>query len=260
MGDITYNNLGHFGRLGNQMFQIGATIGIALSNGKTYSFPKWRCNYTNKYYEKYFKETLPLNTIPSRLQVQEGNFSYTNVSLPPNGNFNLNGYYQSEKYFIEHRDEVIKYYTLNDEYTKPILDKYDFTNSCSIHIRRGDYKNLQQFHTLLDVNYYQGAINNIYGSEFSNVKFYIFSDDISWCKENIILPNVIYVEGNEDVIDMYMMSKCENNIIANSSFSWWGAWLNTNKNKRVVAPKNWFGPNNQHLSTNDLCCDGWIEI
>jgi 5'(3')-deoxyribonucleotidase len=94
-----------------------------------------------------------------------------------------------------------------------------------------------------------------------NSIFLIFSDDIEWCKENF--PNIsdkfIFIEGNKDYEDLYIMSKCKNNIISNSTFSWWGAWLNQNENKKVVAPLKWFGSSINH-NTKDLYCDGWIKI
>jgi hypothetical protein len=98
--------------------------------------------------------------------------------------------------------------------------------------------------------------------KMGNDKYYIiFSDDISWCKENLsFLNNKIFIEGNTDFQDLYLMSKCKNNIIANSSFSWWGAWLNTNKDKIVIAPKKWFGISNSHLDTSDLYCNNWVTI
>ena len=88
----------------------------------------------------------------------------------------------------------------------------------------------------------------------------VFSDDIKWCKDNFTEGPFIFVGGGEDYIDLHLMSKCKNNIIANSSFSWWGAWLNNNENKRVIAPKDWFGSSNSHLNTDDLIPGDWEII
>jgi hypothetical protein len=85
-----------------------------------------------------------------------------------------------------------------------------------------------------------------------NVIYIVFSDDIDWCKKNLpFLDEKIFIEGNDDFFDLYLMSKCQNNIIANSSFSWWGAWLNKSENKKVMSPKNWFGQSYKH-NTKDL--------
>ena len=89
--------------------------------------------------------------------------------------------------------------------------------------------------------------------------FLIFSDDIVWCKNNFVGDKFIFIEGEEDYIDLWLMSLCNHNIIANSSFSWWGAWLNKNNNKTVIAPKNWFGPNKK-LDPTDLYCKDWLVI
>jgi hypothetical protein len=92
--------------------------------------------------------------------------------------------------------------------------------------------------------------------------FLIFSDDIQWCKENFPdMPEKFrFIEGNKDYEDLYIMSHCKNNIIANSSFSWWGAWLNSNLEKTIIAPATWFGPTLQNNDTTDLYCEGWIKI
>ena len=129
-------------------------------------------------------------------------------------------------------------------------------NTCSIHVRRGDYLNSPNHHPTQNMNYYMRAIKEMPKDSV----FLIFSDDIKWCKENF--PNLpekfIFVEGNKDYEDLHLMTHCKNNIIANSTFSWWGAWLNSNSDKIVVAPKKWFGPALKNNDTKDLYCEGWI--
>ena len=123
----------------------------------------------------------------------------------------------------------------------------------SIHVRRGDYIKLQNYHLLLPKKYYDKAI-----SLFKDCFFIIFSDDIEWCKLNINSINVYFSECNQDYIDLFLMSKCHHNIISNSSFSWWGAYLNKNINKKVVCPSKWFaklGP-----KKHDLILDDWLII
>ena len=90
--------------------------------------------------------------------------------------------------------------------------------------------------------------------------FAFFSDDIEWCKQTFEGDNNVFVEKQDDVLDLYLMSKITNNIIANSSFSWWAAWLNENKDKTVISPKEWFGPRNQHLNRRDTTPEGWVII
>ena len=90
--------------------------------------------------------------------------------------------------------------------------------------------------------------------------FVVFSDDIKWCKENFIGNNFYFVENEKDYIEMYLMSSCNNNIISNSSFSWWSAWINENENKKIIGPKNWFGPSLSNISDRDIIPLEWIKI
>ena len=124
----------------------------------------------------------------------------------------------------------------------------------SVHVRRADYLNIPEHHTNLQVEYYERAMKNFEG--YSPV---IFSDDIEWCKNNLNFNNMVLVEGNSDVEDLWLMSLCKNNIIVNSSFSWWGAYLNKNVDKVVIAPSKWFG-DGVSLSTEDIVPEQWNKI
>ena len=164
-------------------------------------------------------------------------------------NMVLFGYYQSEKYFKEHEDVIRKDFT----FKKPTKTKIEPLTT-SIHVRRGDYLDQQDSHPVCSVEYYKEAM-----SLFPDQKFIIFSDDLEWCKENLKGNTITYSEGHTPSEDLELMSLCDNHIIANSSFSWWGAWLGANKNKRVVAPKKWFGSAAKYDS-KDLYCEGWIVL
>ena len=129
----------------------------------------------------------------------------------------------------------------------------------SIHIRRGDYENLSDYHVNLPESYYLDAMTCF----STDVRFIVFSDDIEWCKQKINLPNtdVQFIIGESDWMDLYLMSWCNHNIIANSTFSWWGAFLNTNKNKKVVIPDQWFGPSQpSNVNTKDLFPEEWKTV
>jgi len=147
-----------------------------------------------------------------------------------------------------------------EDYVNHIKEKYSEilkNKTCSIHIRRGNYLNLQQFHPVQDIHYFNKSIEKIPNDSY----FLIFSDDIKWCKMNF--PNderFIFIENNNDYEDLLLMSLCENNIISNSTFSWWGAYLNKNPNKIVVAPEKWFGFGNSMNDTKDLYCEKWIKL
>lgn len=175
------------------------------------------------------------------------NFHYQNFHFDPGVNYILDGYWQSEKYFSSVVDE------LPNLFNWPDIKQLDFNNSCSIHIRRGDYLNTQHIHPIQSIQYYNKAIDII--GKYDNI--YIFSDDIQWCKENLNFKNSIFMEGNSNLEDLRYMSLCSHNIIANSSFSWWGAYLNQNKDKKVICPKLWFGDG---TNDSDLKPLRWIQI
>lgn len=178
--------------------------------------------------------------------------SYTYSPLPKNDNILFEGYFQSEKYL--NREKILKLYSIDNDTMNYIKKKYSkiISNSVSIHVRRGDYIYKQDRHPVIDISYYNQAIK--YFNYCDN--FLIFSDDIEWCKKNFTGNKFIFIEGEADYIDLWLMSLCNHNIIANSSFSWWGAWLNQNPNKKVISPKIWFGPNKK-LDTRDLIPLDW---
>ena len=165
----------------------------------------------------------------------------------------LHGYFQSEKYFSKDKKKIKTLFNIDKKTKELIKEKYsDILNlkTCSIHIRRTDYTWLSNFHTVLDMEYFNKSMSYF----DKDTTFLIFSDDINWCKNNFLGDNFIFIEGNLDYVDLWLMSLCKNNIIAKSSFAWWGAYLNSNKNKKVICPKNWFGDYNSHLITDDLFC------
>lgn len=178
----------------------------------------------------------------------------------------LAGNWPTEKYFIAIKDVIKNDLTLKNEMSdqaKKLQAEIDQKISVSIHIRRGDYvqnektKNLHGGICTLD--YYQQATKLI-EEKISNPTYFIFSDDIEWVKENLKLDNpVVYVSGQgiPDYEELILMSHCQHNITANSTFSWWGAWLNNKPNKIVVTPQKWF---NADTDIRDLIPDGWIKL
>lgn len=255
---ITFNEIGKYGRLGNQMFQIASTIGIAIKNNDVTEFQKWICSYTKKHMTPFFKFPIKESLIENfdGTTYQEPHFHYKDVSYK--NDLNLHGYFQSEKYFI-HCEEIIRnQFEPSDSTLDLINSKYKDVmtlNTCSIHIRRGDYIN-NTFHEVCDVNYYNNSIECI-KSKMQIDKFLVFSDDINWCKAN--LPeNYVFVEGNLDVIDLFVMSLCKHHIIANSSFSWWASWLNKDSRKIIIAPNRWFA--SKELDDKDIYTKNMIKL
>ena len=179
----------------------------------------------------------------------------------------LNGYWQSEKYFLEYKNELLSEFELKNYLTKDIdnsiLSKIQDTESVSLHIRRSDYNSNVNIniHGVLPISYYQKSIE-IINSKFNNPSYFIFSDDIEWAKNTFdFLPgNIHFISKNPNYIDLYLNSKCKHNIIANSTFSWWSAWLNNYPGKIVIAPSNWYSNKRLNDLTFDLLPESWIRI
>lgn len=202
-----------------------------------------------------------------RRTFQEQFFHFDENFKKASKNTMLSGYWQSEKYFNEISDIIRKEFTItspmaemNKDYSKNILRR----NSVSLHIRRGDYVSdpkTQTVHGSCDLAYYNACVKKIAGA-VGDPFFYIFSDDPEWVKSNFSLkyPSEYVVHNNADknYEDLRLMSLCKHNIIANSSFSWWGAWLNANPDKQVYAPKQWF--NNSSRNTKDIIPVTWEKI
>ena len=196
---------------------------------------------------------------------KERHFHYDPDLNKANQDLYLDGYWQSEKYFVSYRDDLLKAFTLKadlHEQTLRYRKMIEESKAVSLHIRRGDYisnPHTNSVHGTCSLEYYKKAVNQI-TKRVKNPHFYIFSDDLAWTKENLSFIKVVtFVELDEKIPDheeMYLMSWCQHNIIANSSFSWWGAWLNQNPHKTVIAPKKWF--NDTTINTNDLIPEDWL--
>ena len=179
----------------------------------------------------------------------------------------LNGYWQSEKFFKDIESDIRKDFTFRniDFKNKTILKKILGNNSISVHIRRGDYETHAQTKKLLGgictPDYYNHAIRLIC-SKIKNPLFFIFSDDLTWTKKNLTLPdNAVFVDinlGENSYKDLFLMSNCKHNILANSSFSWWAAWLNTNPKKIIICPNKW--SNSRRLDSKDRIPTNWIRL
>lgn len=175
------------------------------------------------------------------------------------------GYWQSEKYFEGSKDILRKELTFkNEELFKqnPNCEKIENSNSVSIHFRCGDYlskpRTRMRFYVCTK-GYFDRAISHM-KTHLDNPKFFVFTDDHEWVKKNLKFPdNFVFVESNDKFEDLYLMSRCKNNIISNSSFSWWGAWLNNNPEKIVIAPDIWGTPKMKY-SYESIVPDSWIRL
>jgi hypothetical protein len=202
-----------------------------------------------------------------RKYVRERDYSFDPNILKITDNAYLNGYWGSEKYFLEIESIIRKDFSLkreSDLVNFNIAEKILDNNSISIHFRRGDYVTdpiTNAIHGTCSLDYYYKAIEDI-GKYVSDPHFFIFSNDPAWVKENFSIPypmDLITVNGPEkNYEDLHLMSLCKHHIIANSTFSWWGAWLGTNKDKRVYTPKRWY--NVDYINQKDMFPESWCKI
>lgn len=166
--------------------------------------------------------------------------------LDPNKNWNILNLFHTFNYFHEYRNELLNIFKfkphIQDEAKKQIniIKSDDAFPLVSLHVRRGDY--LQYSSLNLTISYYIQALNLMSKKLNNKFKLLIFSDDIDWCKNNIKGDNSFYIENNSNYVDMCMMSMCNHHIIANSGFSWWGAYLNPSEDKVVICPNEYIGP------------------
>lgn len=252
------------GGLGNYLFQIASAYSYAFMNNKQPIFPN--ISHTVHRHISTYSNTILSNVKFSAdndryIIYQEPGFHFNAIPVI-DGNVQLIGYFQSEKYFKDCKNEIQKLFSYPDDYVLEIKEKYaDLLNkvTCSIHVRRGDYVTSPDHHPTQNLDYYKHAINAL---ELPDVKFIVFSDDIKWCKEQFstLENDFVYIENTPDYEDLLLMSLCNHNIICNSTFSWWGAWLNKNIEKKVIVPSKWFGVAYNYHKTDDLYCEDWIKI
>jgi len=246
------------GGLGNMMYQIATSHSIALRDNKEIICDITEMQIPHKPYTYYtnniFRNIKFSNSLTNLKNMGEGGFHYTPIPKI-NGNIKLVGHFQSEKYFIEHRDKILELFEIDNTTKTYLSEKYgDIINqdTCSIHIRRGDYLGLPNYHPTQSIEYYKEAIQ-IIGEE---KHFLVFSDDIEWCKQRDI--GDLYSTNTNQYQDLYEMTLCSGSIITNSSFSWWGAYL-TPKQK-IIAPKKWFSGGLANTNWQDIYCEDWIII
>lgn len=286
------------GGLGNQLFQYAAAKTLALKHNtdlkldvsfleamheNAHTKRELELHYFQTSFHKATSEEIQLFNKPTFFKkivnkyfpFHPGNFYYAKEkgfeydqsfkSFPQNTY--LEGFWQSEKYFSEIRSVLLKELVLKEksgERINDVLHQILGSNAVSIHIRRGDYitnKNASEFHGNLSMEYYYEALSLI-AKRIAHPKVFVFSDDIEWVKMNFNTRyECVFVDFNTaqtSVWDLYLMSACKHNIIANSSFSWWGAWLNQHQDKVVIGPKQWFA--SKSLNTQDLLPDDWIKL
>lgn len=280
------------GGLGNQMFQYACGRAVSIKkevplfvdctsfpdkNGRKYSLDGFnvKVDVADKQLLNKFKGSLTAGffkkmgiNIHSQYECyfEKELFVFNPEIFEMGDNLHLDGYWQNEKYFKDIKNTLYEDFTLRSILSKKgilIKERIEKSNAVALHIRRGDYvsnSETNRVHGALGLNYYEKAID-IISKKIDSPHFFVFSDDIVWAENNIKSPFPIeFIKDHEcsDVEELFLMSRCKHQIIANSSFSWWGAWLNKNTEKTIVAPHKWF--NDFDADTKDLIPDEWIKI
>ncbi len=249
---LTFNELGKYGRLGNQMFQVAGVIGLAVRHGYKYGFPYWR-NYDHLErfgstedidIQSYFANPLPFADV-NFYQKYFVEWGYHNLHTLPD-NLDIQGHLQSEKYFAHCKDLIRHYFEF-----KNILPVEIPEGAICLHVRRGDYDN--GYHPHQTVDYYTKALNAM-----PEAPVFVFSDSPDEAKQ--FLPSEFtFVKGNHYMKDLQLMTQCTHFIISNSTLCWWGWWL-ANKGGKVVAPLNWFGSKYTSITGKDIYTEEMILI
>jgi GR25 family glycosyltransferase involved in LPS biosynthesis len=268
------------GGLGNQMFQIAATYATAWDNNLEAVFEKIHESPSvfkprNVYWDTVLhkvnmKKSNEYNKIEF-LQFGFNNSSYRPINLVHNKSYKMDGYFQNPQFFNKYKQQILELFSLSNNLQNVVDNVYnnlnDNHNTVSIHVRRGDYLKLQHFHPVQDMTYFMNAIKTINDRKPDNYLYLIFSDDLEWCKNNFSKLNIQckYVDINrndipKDVLDMYLMSKCNHNIISNSSFSWWSAYMNKNVDKIICLPHYWFTNPEQNKDGMNIVDTGMIVL
>lgn len=279
------------GGLGNQMFQyafyvaqsnLHKTVKADLEGYKTYPLHngfelesifnlsvKKASPFIIKLYDPtvrtwHIRKLRRILNLKNAYESEKDPFLFEEDKLKNTGSKLYWGYWQNQRYFTAIEKQIRADFQFKNELSatnQKFLQHINQTNSVSVHIRRGDYIGHQSLGGICDLNYYKQALNSI-TAKTDNPTFFIFSDDVEWCKANLpSQTNNIFVEGNKgsrSYIDMQLMSNCKHNIIANSSFSWWAAWLNANQKKIVIAPAKW--TNDKNYNDSDIIPESWIKL
>ncbi len=248
------------GGLGNQLFQYAYGLKLSLIDKKHIIFDTSFFNNTRKDIHRPFlldKFNISLSENFKQIPVNPLIKIFKKVVQKITRNYS---YYQSEKYFIDIKNQVLKEFTLKNPLSQAAQEvaKNIQTDSVSIHIRRGDYVN-NSHHGLCDLEYYYKALHHI-KSQLNTPHFFIFSDDIEWAKKNIQIGAETFVSNGDisEAEELMLMSQCSHNIIANSTFSWWAAYLNKNPHKIVIAPKQW--TNTESSDRLEILPKTWVQL
>jgi hypothetical protein len=238
------------GGLGNQLFQISHAMCQGWKNNipsifKPISYTPMQGLQPDVYFNNIFRKIKFNDTLPVTNRVT-GTFNYNEVKCDWSISNEFYGFYQSSKYFLGYDEKLKDLFKPTKEFKdklEKIYPEFLTSNSLSLHIRRGDYLNISNILPVIDVSYIDESIKQI--GDYDTL--YVFTQDKEWVRNNLNYKNMIIVDSLDfDYEELWMISLCKNNIMSNSSFSWWGSFLNQNNNKKVIVPSIWFGPGSDY--------------
>lgn len=243
MENIITANL--MGGLGNQLFEAAHALCQGWKHNREVIFhpSSWTPGQgrgAENYINNVFRNLKFSDKLEGFTHVYEGPFEYSEVN-PLESNTSFHGYFQSSKNWFGYDDKIREIFQPPTDIVNKFKEKYPQLlepNTLSLHVRRSEYLQFPEIHPTISIEYIEEALKLI--GEYSSV--FVFSDDHDFVKNNLNLNNVIFVNESEDWEELWLMGLCQNHIISNSTFSWWGVFLNQNKNKKIVAPSTWFGP------------------
>jgi len=277
---ISYNRLGSNGRLGNQMFQYASLRGIANYNQYQWMIPSPDCNHRDNYglFDTFeMKHAKPENLgFNDGMTITEKTHAFDDSMFYCTDGVNIDAYLQTEDYFVHIADQIREDFTFKKDYLEPCQELISSLDSPPIflHIRQSDNIGREEYHPILPISYFEDAL----GYFAEDTPCFVFTDDIDWCKKQSFFDQdrFMFNDSNERYeyqtidgtgmmqntllpqVDLCLMSLCSGGIIANSSFSWWGAWLQNGKGNIIAPnPDKWYGSAMTHLDTSMMVPARW---
>jgi hypothetical protein len=275
---ISFLRLGDYGEMGNQLFQFAAMYSLSVKNNLELKIPienVYTPNHRNHRLFLYDGFNIPEYFLAEKKIIEpninklykEPFFEYNPQFFDITDGTNVEGFFQSEKYFIDVLDDLLKFLTPKHSIIEYIDTKYSKLlndSTLSVHFRvGGDRPELPNSFPNVSIEYYDKAIQLQLEKNPDIQNIVVFSDKIEYAK-NVFSENntdLIFIENENHFVDFFLMSMCKHNIVANSTFSWWSAYLNKNKNKTIIVPeKEWFGPELKYNNLKDLFLENWIKL
>jgi len=250
------------GGLGNQMFQIAHAMCQGWKNDiptifKCESFTPMQANQPTKYVDNIYRNITFLN-FKSQTRRINTPWEYVNLNINWESPIEFYGYFQSRENFLGYEEKIRALFQPTENFISKVETKFPEIKkeiTVSIHVRIGDYLTINTILPVIDKSYIDECLRMI--GRYDHV--FIFSDDVNWAKENLIYENSTVVDSLEDYEDLWFISLCKINIMSNSSFSWWGTFLNKNENKKTYVPSIWFGPKGEK-NYHDIYLDSWVKV